>query len=246
MVKYLRFFKEKRLQTLGLIRGDFADTIEDRLRSVQAPYSEEEVFGALEHLEICVKDGVEKDLSRMLSMNVLVLKDLLDAAKDRGLELRVDTSMVENEDMLREAEQIRLDRGLSKRAEPKGNNNSLRRLSSVKNEFENELARQKYVLEDSNKSLQSRFDKLQDQFDKLLREKNTLARQLEDSEGDLRNTIKDLKNNLDRTTHELDTKLSNSKQFQQMKKILSDKNKQVADLRHRLSDYEHIIDSPRD
>ena len=173
MIKFMKFFKEKREHTLVAIDGDFDDTVEDRLRSMDPPYSFDDVSSALDHLQICVKDGVRADLSKMLGMNVLLIKNLLETADAQGLTLHVDTSIVEDEALIQEVDKIRLD--APPRAEPKGL--QARNLKSLKDE-QKELSDRNSSLEDSNKTLQQRFNALQQQCASVLREKGDLAEEL--------------------------------------------------------------------
>ena len=85
MIKFMKFFKEKREHTLAAVDGDFDDTVEDRLRSMDPPYSFEDVQSALDHLQIMIKDGVRQDLTKMLGMNVLLIKNLLETANEAGV-----------------------------------------------------------------------------------------------------------------------------------------------------------------
>lgn len=254
IVKYVRFFQDKREQTLSAISGDFADTLEDRLQSMEPPYTLTDVRSALDHLEICVKDGVRQDLQRTVSMNVLLLKALLETAIGRGVELSIDTSSIENETLIAEAEKIRLEaRNL---AEPKPTFQKAV-LRSLKDEHL-DLVNQNTELADSNNTLRQRFNSMQQQLSMVLRTNNELKAQIDilrhgeeqakreaheaaaskDDAAVLRKTLTATRNDLARLQEEAEAKLNNSKQFQQLKKILNDKNARIADLRKRLQRYE--------
>ncbi|KAJ8599668.1 hypothetical protein CTAYLR_005419 [Chrysophaeum taylorii] len=240
MVKYMRFFSDKREETLASIAGDFEDAADD-LRT--PPFSMEDVRTTLDRLQVCVKDGVRQDLKRMLSMNVLVLKQLLEESK-------FDVSTIENEALILEAEKIRLEAPI---AEPKSFQKSV--LRSLKDE-QRDLVNAKQVLEDSNKTLQQRFSQLQQQLAAVLREnsqvrgENTqlkaqldLKAQIAQSKDEtdiatLRRTLSQTRDELAQANENLDAKVDTSRQFLQLKKILNDKNTQLLALRRRLANYE--------
>ena len=265
MIKFMKFFKEKREHTLVAIDGDFDDTVEDRLRSMDPPYSFDDVSSALDHLQICVKDGVRADLSKMLGMNVLLIKNLLETADAQGLTLHVDTSIVEDEALIQEVDKIRLD--APPRAEPKGL--QARNLKSLKDE-QKELSDRNSSLEDSNKTLQQRFNALQQQCASVLREKGDLAEELRQCKRQLeaqnsssaaqakrdrdelagakgameeggaqlagiRRELAETKHRLRQSEDDLEAKLTNSRQFSDLKKQLQKKNALVSDLRAQLA-----------
>ena len=265
MIKFMKFFKEKREHTLSAVDGDFDDTVEDRLRSMDPPYSFEDVQGALDHLQIMIKDGVRQDLTKMLGMNVLLIKNLLETANEAGVTLHVDTNIIEDEALIQEVDKIRLD--APPRAEPKGL--QARNLKSLKDE-QKELCDANNRLADSNQSLQQRFSALQQQATAILREKNdlndelrTLKRQVDAQnsssaaqakrdrdelnsakdamdEGSsvlagMRRELADTKTRLRSAEDDLEAKLTNSRQFVDLKKQLQKKNDLVADLRAQLA-----------
>ena len=265
MIKFMKFFKEKREHTLAAVDGDFDDTVEDRLRSMDPPYSFEDVQSALDHLQIMIKDGVRQDLTKMLGMNVLLIKNLLETANEAGVTLHVDTNIIEDEALIQEVDKIRLD--APPRAEPKGL--QARNLKSLKDE-QKELCDANNRLADSNQSLQQRFSALQQQATAILREKNelndelrTLKRQLDAQnsssaaqakrdrdelnsakdamdEGSsvlagMRRELADTKTRLRSAEEDLEAKLTNSRQFVDLKKQLQKKNDLVADLRAQLA-----------
>lgn len=260
MIKFLKFFKEKREHTLTSIDGDFEDTIEDRLRSMDPPYSLDDVTSALDHLQIIIKDGVRTDLTKMVNMNVVLLKHLLEAATEAGVTLHVDTAIIEDEALIMEVDKIRLD--APARAEPKGI--QLRNLKSLKDD-QKELADANDALGAQNQGLQQRFAQLHQQHAACLKERNALSGELRNyreaqssSEsqakrardemasckdemeegsalvGRLRGDLAETKTQLRRVEEDLEAKVTNSKQFIDMKAMLRKKNSLVTDLRAQL------------
>lgn len=253
MVKYVRFFGEKREQTLSAIHGDFADAVEDRLASLEPPYTMDDVKSALDHLEVVVKDGVRQDLERQVAMNVLLLTQLLDQGAEGGVELSINCSTIENEYLLAQAEKIRLE-ARTFAAEPKATFQKAV-LQSLKEE-QRDLRNRNDKLAAGQKTLQDRFNAVQQQLATVLAENKQLKTQLRDGEAQAKRAIDDVsiakdedaaelrrsltatRSDLARAQEEAEAKVNSSKQFQQLKKILGDKNATIADLRDRLRRYE--------
>lgn len=237
MVKYMKFFAEKREHTLSSVGGDFRDAVDDRLRSLEAPYAMEDILAALDQLETIVKDGVRQDLQRMVSMNVLLLKQLLEEASSRGIELSVNTATVENEYLIAEAERIRLEYSTSAEPKPSFQKSVLRSLK----EEQNDLVHENASLSESNESLQNRFNALQRHLKTVLKDNQRLKDQLDkysSSKQEDDRALSSAQDEIAKALQQAEAKVSSSKQFLQLKNILTDKNNTIAHLRNRLAQYE--------
>ena len=204
---------------------------------------------------------MEQDLSRLVSMNVLLLKNLLESTSQS---LQIDTSIIENEALLAEVEKIRLE----VIAEKKNAGPRITKLKSMKDETM-ELINAKNALSDSNATLQERYaaalrekaelaDQLRRARDQLAAAADAGAAQAKSTGAEskealpegltaqvtaLERDLAESRTMLRRAQDDLEAKVSNTPQFLQMRKILSDKNSQIADLRKRLAVYEPDIDA---
>ena len=111
--------------------------------------------------QVVVKDGVKRDLKKIVNMNVLLLKNLLATAQQRGVRLRVDTSVIEDEALLRQVDALKLTGGAFSPAEPKGPSASFDDLTSK--EEQKALERTNDRLVQDNTTLQKDLRRLQAQ-----------------------------------------------------------------------------------
>ena len=173
IISFMTFFKGERARTLEALDGDFEDCLEDRIRGVDPPFSLEDVTSAVDHLQVVVKDGVERDLKKIVNMNVLLLKNLLATAQQRGVRLRVDTSVIEDEALLRQVDALKLTGGSFSPAEPKGPSTSYDDLTSK--EEQKALERTNDRLVQDNTTLQKDLRRLQAQSEQAARDQADLA-----------------------------------------------------------------------
>ena len=123
--------------------------------------------------QVVVKDGVERDLKKIVNMNVLLLKNLLATAQQRGVRLRVDTSVIEDEALLRQVDALKLTGGSFSPAEPKGPSASFDDLTSK--EEQKALERTNDRLVQDNNTLQKDLRRLQAQSEQAARDQADLA-----------------------------------------------------------------------
>ena len=165
IISFMTFFKGERARTLEALDGDFEDCLEDRIRGVDPPFSLEDVTSAVDHLQVVVKDGVERDLKKIVNMNVLLLKNLLATAQQRGVRLRVDTSVIEDEALLRQVDALKLTGGSFSPAEPKGPSASFDDLTSKEEQKALERTNDRLVAD--NNTLQKDLRRLQAQSERV-------------------------------------------------------------------------------
>jgi hypothetical protein len=173
ILSFMTFFKGERARTLEALDGDFEDCLEDRIRGVDPPFSLEDVTSAVDHLQVVVKDGVERDLKKIVNMNVLLLKNLLATAQQRGVRLRVDTSVIEDEALLRQVDALKLTGGSFSPAEPKGPSASFDDLTSKEEQKALERTNDRLVAD--NTTLQKDLRRLQAQSEQAARDQADLA-----------------------------------------------------------------------
>ncbi len=243
ILSFMTFFKGERARTLEALDGDFEDCLEDRIRGVDPPFSLEDVTSAVDHLQVVVKDGVERDLKKIVNMNVLLLKNLLATAQQRGVRLRVDTSVIEDEALLRQVDALKLTGGSFSPAEPKGPSASFDDLTSK--EEQKALERTNDRLVQDNTTLQKDLRRLQAQSEQAARDQADLADEVRRLRKELRassrsqaeakdDEVERLSSRLRDAEDGLEAKLTSSRQFSDLKRQLQKKNELVSDLRARL------------
>ncbi|XP_071512789.1 leucine zipper transcription factor-like protein 1 [Panulirus ornatus] len=100
MARFLRFTKYQRAQRLRSIDACFQDVKDTRL--VEETYTSEEVTEMLDALADVVQAEVESELIHAARTNSLLLARLFQQAQKWHLELTVDTSDLENQELLEE------------------------------------------------------------------------------------------------------------------------------------------------
>lgn len=272
IIKYLKFFKNKRDIAIDRVDGDFDDCKSDRLH--EDMYTKDDVEQMLDHLNIVVKDNMRNEVQTILGMNVLLMKQLFERAVDQGCELQMDTSVIEDAAMISAVEKIRLDQPVMKAEAKRASRNT--QLSSMKDDTA-ELVAQKNKLETSNATLQERFTQMQSQMSTVLKQKTELERTLavakddlessrsdfqaqakhasddlasersakeaavggaESSSAELQRALAESRQHASELERDMEEKLTSSKQFQQMKRIMTQKTQQVTELRRRLQRHE--------
>lgn len=251
--KYLRFFRQKKDATLRTINSEFDDAVQGRLNDDM--YSKEDVLDFVDFLKSSIKNQVNTDFGTSINMSALAVSQLLGNAQDVGAELRLDTSAVENAMMLDAVERMSLD-GMGRTP-----SKAIGKLSSLKDEakvYREESER----LESSNKALQERFTIAQERATsaqtetaRLLRDKKGLLEELSSLQGkldqlahssageskesaEINSKLSRLEEELEVANEENTKRVSETTQFQQMKKMMQSQSAKIRDLRRRLAKYE--------
>jgi len=248
----MRFFRSKRDVALQALDTDFEDVRNDRL--FEDMYSQDDVSDILESLNNMVKGNMRQELATTVNMTVLLLKQLFEGADEQGVHLSMDTGIVEDESLLKEVESMRLDVPAAVKRSGTG------KLTSIKDEHQR-LVDETGRLGETNKQLQDRFTQLQAQCSKILQEKSALSQEVSflrqqlsmqeesksqakdtDISADLQNELSSLKAELSEANAAQDRRVMETRQFQQLRGMLSQRNSQLSDLRRRLAKYENMDD----
>ena len=139
--QYLRFFRAKREVQLQEINAIVADCKEDRFGDAGDIFNRDEILEVLDELCVHIQNCVRTDLQRTVSMGVLAIRQLFEEAEAHGIELEVDTALIEDKSLIEEVENMALD-GPSKALRSKTN-----RLKSIGREHD-ELAQKVAQLEE--------------------------------------------------------------------------------------------------
>ena len=128
--QYLRFFRAKREVQLQEINAIVADCKEDRVGDAGDIFNRDEILEVLDELCVHIQNCVRTDLQRTVSMGVLAIRQLFEEAEAHGIELEVDTALIEDKSLIEEVENMALD-GPSKALRSKTN-----RLKSIGREHD--------------------------------------------------------------------------------------------------------------
>ncbi len=260
VIKFIKFFRGKRELALEQIQCDFDDTKNDHLQ--EDMYTMDEVHGAFDSMCHVVKDTTRSELGSVINMTVLLLAQLFESADDQGAELEMDTSSVEDQRMLEEVEKMTLDKSTTGKGKGARLKDTLAQTKKdlMQAESDRDLAKDQY--KSASKKLKKEREKVAKMVQELaeLRALNGGGGKLsadeekgEDEEekgdeeekedtvdlselppSDLIKKCKAYKKKMVQLKADMETKLSESKPFQQMKKMMTTKNRQLSACRERL------------
>jgi len=101
---------------LEQIQCDFDDTKNDSV--TEDMYSLDEVHSLFDSISNVVKDTTRVEVGSMINMTVLLFAQLFTQAEDEGVQLEMDTSVIEDQRLLEEVEKMTLEK--KQRAAGKG------------------------------------------------------------------------------------------------------------------------------
>ena len=114
--KYLRFFRAKKDGLIRTILRECDETREHHLH--EDMYSKEEVENFADFLVGSVRNHIISDLGSIINMSALSISQLLEGAAEKGVDLDLEITAVENQALLEAVEKMSLDaipRGSAKR-----------------------------------------------------------------------------------------------------------------------------------
>ncbi|OQR81163.1 hypothetical protein ACHHYP_16689 [Achlya hypogyna] len=246
--KFLKFFRSRMNTHLENIEAEFEDTRSDRLSSDDV-YSQKDVTDVLKSLCFAVKANARSELQDTINMTALLLRQVFAEAEDHRLNLELDTGIVEDKafepnpiDMLEKVERLSVAEwaGDEKRAAKKvaaKPGPSDEEFEALQKENQTIRRRLEQLQTDCSRALKDK-SRLQDDVDELRQAQSTASgRHVEELERELRST-RDALREYEASAKEADDHISQTKQFQQLKKIVAEKNDTIQGLRRRLRKYE--------
>lgn len=242
MVKFLRFFRGKKEASMRVVDKEFSDVKFDRLQ--EDMYSKDEVEDILDFLQSGMRTMVSHDVGQLVNMSTLVVGELLEDARGKGTPLEIDMSRVEDEKLIEAMEKMSLD------AMPKSKGR-MDALPSFKKETK-ALRDEQERLESNNKSLEGQLRALESSAARLGADKLELMGQIErlkqkmdesDESGskeaeDGASRVRKLQDDLNSALEENEKRVSETNQFQQMKRMMQTQSAKLRELRTRLAKYE--------
>ena len=258
---FLKFFRSKRNVQLKELEACFEDQKEFLTDDM---YSKDDVQKMLDSLLNSVVHTVETDLKNTVSMNMLVLRQLLEEAETEEIEMNIDMTIVEDQSLLTEVNKLAVDAPTKKDRRRKKvkldgirdeHQVMMREFEGVKadnkklNRLNDELSDRLKASMKSEKKLKASLTSVRAQLDTLNRKmgvveggKSNAEDEYEKLKAELEETKAILKNQHGVDSEEardaaLD-RVVQTKQFKEFRRQFQKKNDQIAALRERLSRYE--------
>lgn len=227
--KYLKFFRQKREGILRAISQEFADATHDRLH--EEMFSREDMEEFSEFMKSAVRNQVGHDLGSIINMGALAVSQLLENAQERGVDLVLETAAVENQVLLEAVEKMSLD------AMPKTAKRGVGELVSFKDEAK---ARREETerLETINRRQQDEIESLRKRLQRAEQQSSSASEGKRSEEDASQRRIRELERSLVEQTEEGSKRVSETAQFQQMRKLMQSQSGKIRTLRQRLERYE--------
>jgi len=257
--KYLRFFRQKREAIVRTVAREFEDAKADRFN--EDVYSREDMEEFCDFLKSCITTQVNADLSAVINMGALSVCQLLESAQDKGTVLSLETSAVENQQLLEAVEKMSLDAlpktqavkaGMLVRlfvfasqssnlspytpSHPFSPQTSMRQEAKAMKETAEQLQEEKQRLNEEVQFLRGRVSMLERQASAAGGESK--QRDTADNDSGSAARIRVLEVELREAREEAERRVSDTVQFQQMKKLMQSQSQNIADLRRRLLRWE--------
>lgn len=257
--KYAKFFRQKRMTQIGEFSHLFNDAVDSRCRNDEGNLmTTDEVEDILRSLEKASCGIFEDDLRRTTNMSILAIQQLFQDADAQDIELEMDTSKIEDNHLLEEVDKLGLkncmnDKDCKKKTEK---NKETDKTNSQNKQYENQIKEMKKKIEhlqdelDQNKQKESNlyceieYLKANGIESKSMEQSNNLQTELDKERNSmilLRAELEDAKEMLlERGIdfNDFQKRLKSSKQFLQLRKLLTQKTNQLTDLRRQMLKYE--------
>lgn len=261
---FMSYFRSKRFAAVQEVQQSFTETKEIRL--LDDMYNTGEVEGILDATAAIVKQNVQEDLENYTHQAALYLRQLYLQAEGRDITLKLDTSLLDDELLLSGICKLDTDdhSGLAESGKNKlGALNGggvvdaklVTRIKDLERQNDN-LRRAADQTEDKLASLTTKSEELMQTNDRLNRQLDASQRDLQALQGDANaeargeldlmraqmdstesNTFA-LQQRISQLESELNGKVSNTKQFLTLKKLIAGKNAQLKEARIKLRQYE--------
>ncbi|XP_068250618.1 leucine zipper transcription factor-like protein 1 [Palaemon carinicauda] len=244
---YLRFCKYQRAHRLRSVDACFQDVKDTRI--VEDTYTSDELIEILDSLADVVRAEVEGELIHDTHTNSLLLSQLFSQAQKWHLDLHVDTSDLENIELIEEVRKFE-DLELQGRVVdmPSPQKKTLAPLNDGGAPVALLQNRIQSLTEDNSElteKLRALENQLSDEVEKMRLEMSSQNEMHEVSHEQLskdlvsyKNNLKQVKSQLMLAEKELEKKFSQTGAYQNMKKMLNKKNEQIKQMRQRLDKYE--------
>ena len=258
---FLKFFRSKRSLQLKELEACFEDQKEFLTDDM---FSREDVEKMLDSLHNSVTHTVETDLKNTVSMNMLVLRQLLEEAENEEIEMNIDMTIVEDQSLLTEVNKLAVDAPTRKDRRRKKvkldgirdeHQTMMREFEGLKvdnkklNRLNEELSERLKKTMKSEKKKKAELTSLRAQLDAL----NSKMGVVEGGKTNAEDEYEKLKMELEETKailknqHGVDSeqardaaldRVVQTKQFKEFRRQFQKKNDQIATLREQLSRYE--------
>ncbi|CEO94898.1 Leucine zipper transcription factor-like protein 1 [Plasmodiophora brassicae] len=252
VVDYLKYFRTKREQHLREMQRTFDEVKDTRL--LEDVYTHEDVVDIFDALQVLLKSNTSDELANFTHTSVLFIRQLFLQAEGHNIQLRIDTSKLDDEVLLKDIDQMDSVKEATVNIANLPPPSKVRLGAISGGVVDTNLVTQIKELTAENARSQQRIDALKAQLAELSQKNSKLDDQLAHQDAELR-TFKDgasrsspgeaaqltaqlaeARAELADTRKLLDAKVSATTQFQELRKIVARKNAQIKTMKARLAE----------
>lgn len=206
--------------------------------SSEEVYSQKDIQEAIQSLCFAVKANIRSELQDTINMMALLLRQIFLEAEDSDLALDLDIALVEDKELLEKVEQLSVSewtsgdsRSAAAIAALPRNNAKAQEQADAKAKLEKQLQQEQEQHEDEIRAARLTSKQEQEALEAAhAKELRRLQRKLEQANERVEELEKQVE---DGRQH-----VAQTPQFQAMKRMVTTKNDQLRELRHRLQRYE--------
>ncbi len=234
----VEYFRKRRQSQLDEVLSALEEA--KSLKLLEDMYSKDDVEAIIDACTSEVRKNAGEELETMVRQVTLYLQQAYLQAEGNGVSLSVDTKILDDSKLLEDMKNLTFGSGVSSNPSPKrGGLAPLAPLS--RNKVDGSLVAKVNALETDKKSLQGRVKELGQQLREALKAKTGLEEKLAaggaaaSGEAQLEARLKRVEGELKKAKADLDGRLTASTAFQNLKTMLTKKNKQLKVARAKLA-----------
>ncbi|TMW55380.1 hypothetical protein Poli38472_013271 [Pythium oligandrum] len=241
ITKFLKFFRSRLRTHLENVDAEFEDTRSDRLSSDDV-YSQKDVKDVISSLCYAVKANIRGELQDTINMMALLLRQIFSEAEHCRLTLELDIGQVEDKELLERVEKLSVAEWADEENSAASKASKKASASVSPSKLQQQMAKEQEERERAFRDREKQHEEeicaalhtSKSQQEEHAKEVKRLQRKLQDA----RDTIEELEQKVEDASQHV----SQTTQFQSMKKMVTQKNQQLQDLRRRLQRYEPDVD----
>ena len=218
--KQISFGRSRKEAIIRALEREFDDFKAHRLS--EDIYSREDLLELLDYLTSCIRSQVADDIENITNTGVLAVKQVLENAQLKGLDIPLDITDLDDQSVLDDMKRLNLDSMANAKRNFKLT--SFTDDAKAMKEVSSRLEEDNNILQNEVSTLRSKLNQTEQLYGEVAQSKSEEVRHLQ---GELMNA-----------KEEGNKKVKETNQFRNMQKIMQSQASQIKELRRQLQKYE--------